>query len=81
MARVSPWTRCWREAIRESQADRGSPVQKHGGARPRVQVRFRRDQGLFGETLGLNAILTFRTLQCELPMAEIYRNVDFALAS
>jgi Uma2 family endonuclease len=52
-------------------------------AEPRVEC-FRRqpgDEWVFTETIGLEAVVTLDSIQCQVAMAEIYRNIDFALAN
>jgi Uma2 family endonuclease len=52
-------------------------------AEPRVE-RFRRQPGgqwVLSDTVGLDAVVVLESLECQILMAEIYRNVDFALAT
>jgi Uma2 family endonuclease len=52
-------------------------------AEPHVE-RFRRQAGgqwVFSDTVGLDAVVTLESLECQIPMAEIYLNVDFTMAT
>jgi Uma2 family endonuclease len=52
-------------------------------AEPRVE-RFRHQPGgqwVFSDTVGLDTVVTLESIDCRVPMAEIYRKVDFKLAT
>jgi Uma2 family endonuclease len=52
-------------------------------AEPRVE-RFRRQPGgqwVFSDTVGLDAVVTLESIECQVPMSRIYRKVDFTMAT